>query len=108
MAITSVATGSISASTTETTISASQTTSGTYVLMLDLNNMAAGDVIEITTYAKATTAGTERLLDRVSFVNAQGQPIFQSVPIINPFQLTFKIKQPVGLGKSVSYTILTL
>jgi len=108
MALTVVTTGTLTLTSSEATVNASQTSSGTYVLSLDLTNMAAGDVVELTIYTKTLTGSTERLLDRVSWANAQGQPAFQTVPIVSPYQITFKLKQPTGTGRAIPYAILTL
>jgi aconitase B len=108
---TSVTSGSITLTASEQTVGAQQTTAGTYVLDIDLVNMAAGDVIELYIYKTVlTSAGTERLYDKVSFVNAQGDPVFSAVPvpIVTGQTVTFKLKQPTGTGRAVPYTIMTL
>ncbi len=108
---TSVTSSSITLTGSEQTVGSQQTTAGTYVLDLDLVNMAAGDVVELYIYKTvATTAGTERLMDRVTFTNAQGDPVVSTVPvpIVTGQTVTFKLKQPTGTGRAVPYTIMTL
>jgi hypothetical protein len=108
MALTQVANGTMTLSTSETTVGSSQTTAGVYVLLLDLSNLSGGDVVELTIYTKTLTGSTERLLDRVSFANTQGTPNFQTVPIVSRWQITYKLRQPTGTGRSVDYAIVTL
>lgn len=108
---TSVTSSSLTLTSSEQTVGSQQTTAGTYVLDLDLINAAAGDVIELYVYKTvATSAGTERLMDKVTFTNAQGDPVFSTVPvpIVTGQTVTFKLKQPTGTGRAVPYTIMTL
>lgn len=53
-------TASIS-NTTETTLGASTTNNGTFVLKIDLNALAAGEQIIIRLYTNVLSAGTERV-----------------------------------------------
>ncbi len=106
-----VSSSSLTLTTSEQTVGAQQTTANTYVLDIDLVNMAAGDVVELYIYKTVlTSAGTERLMDKVTFANAQGDPVFSTVPvpIVTGQTVTFKLKQPTGTGRSVPYTIMTL
>ncbi len=108
---TSVTSSSLTLTASEQTVGAQQTTAGTYVLDFDLINMAAGDVIELYVYKTvATSAGTERLMGKFTFANAQGSPVQTSVPvpIATGQTVTFKLKQPTGTGRAVPYTISTL
>lgn len=109
MALTVAATGTTSAlSSTETTLDSAQTTAGIYVCALDLNPMASGDVIELLIYTKTLTGSTERLLDRVSFANSQGDPNFQTVPIVSPYSVRFALRQPTGTGRTIDFALISL
>lgn len=108
MAVTVAASGSQTATASEVTISSAQTTAGVYVLQLDMTNMAAGDVVEIYIYTKILSGSTAHLLDKVTFANAQGDPNWQSVPVVVPYSIEYKLKQPTGTGRSIDYAIVSL
>lgn len=108
MALTVVTTGTLTMSGSEQTLGAAQTSAGVYVLALDLINLAAGDVAELYIYVKTLTGSTARLLDKITWTNAQGDPNFQTVPIVVPYEVTFKLKQPTGSARNVDWAIITL
>lgn len=106
-----VSSSSLTLTGSEQTVGAQQTTAGTYVLDIDLVNLAAGDVVELYIYKTvATSSGTQRLMDKITFANAQGDPVMSTVPvpIVTGQTVEFKMRQPTGTGRSVPYTIMTL
>lgn len=108
---TAVSSGSLTLTTSEQTVGAQQTAAGVYVLDLDLVTMAAGDVVELNIYKTvATSGGTERLMDTLTFTNAPGDPVMPTAPIaiVTGQTLTFKLRQPTGTGRSIVYTLMTL
>lgn len=108
MAISVTNSGTLSASTSEQTLGASRTDGKTYVLQVDLNNMAAGDVVEIRAKAKVLTGSTERVIYKATFANAQGYPVVQTPPIPAPYQVTFTLKQPTGTSRDFDYALMSL
>jgi hypothetical protein len=93
----------------EQTVGAAVTTVKTVVCQIDLVNMAAGDVVELYCYVKtAGTGGTARLYFKQAFANAQGQPVYQSVPVPAMYSVEFKLKQPTGTGRVVDYVLLSI
>lgn len=93
----------------EQTLGAARTDGLTYVLQLDLNTMAAGDVVELYIYVKTnTSSGTARLIDKVYFADAQGNPAWQSVPYPAAYSLEFKAKQPTGTARTIEYALYSI
>jgi hypothetical protein len=109
MAITVANVGTLTLTTGEQTLGSARTDGKTYCLQLDLNTMANGDVLEITVYAKTNTAsGTARLMDKLYFSDAQGDPVWQSVPYAAPYSLEFKAKQPTGTLRTIEYALFSI
>lgn len=108
MAIAVTNSGSLTLTTGEQTLGAVRTDGKTYVCALDLNTMAAGDVVELYIYVKTLTGSTARLLFKQVFANAQGDPNFQTVPIPAPYSVEFKLKQPTGTLRTIDYALMSL
>lgn len=102
--------GSLTLTAVEQTVGAVQTAVKTFILQVDLNNMVAGDVIEIRCYTKtAGTGGTARLAWNQSFADSQsGSPVYISVPTCSPYSLEFRMIQPTGTGKAVDYVLFSI
>lgn len=93
----------------EQTVGSAVTSSKTVVLQLDLSNMAAGDVVELYCYVKtAGSGGTARLYFKQAWANAQGQPVYQSIPVPALYSVEFKLKQPTGTGRVVDYVLFSI
>ena len=95
--------------TTEHTL-ATITAAGTYVLSVNLNPMAAGDVMEIRAYVKVLTGSTERVY--IYDVWADAQPtddqVKMTIPIPTLFSCKFTIKQTAGTGRSIEWNAIAL
>ena len=108
MSLTSVDSGSQTATiSTEHTLS-TQTTAGTYVLVVDLGNLANGDVVELRLKTKAKAAGTSRLAYLATFANAQGAPNTYSIPVPVDTEIVATLTQTAGTGRSFDWNLLTL
>lgn len=101
-------TGTLTASSGEQTLGASRTDGRTYMCQIDLTNMAAGDVIEIRAKVKIVSAGSEVVLYKVTFANAQTTPALQTPPILAPYQITFTLKQTAGTNRNFPYALVSL
>ena len=111
MAITSNSSGSQTCTiSTEHTL-ATITSSGVYVLKLDLNALVDGstpDELEVRTYSKARSADTERLEKIDTYRGSQGLPIVQTIPCVTDCDCKFTIKQTQGTGRAVPWNVLVL
>lgn len=115
MAVTAFATGTLSTtgSSTEDFLS-SPNAAGVFSLHADLNDMAAGDVIEVRVYQKVLTGGTARvaLYTRREGVQPSEDKILISVPISNDLAesnaLRFSITQIAGsAGISIPWKVIS-
>jgi hypothetical protein len=110
VAISVVSQSSLTLSGSEQTVGSAITSGKTAVCQVDLNPMAAGDVVELYCYLKtAGSGGTARLAWKASFANAQsGAPVYQSVPVAAPYAVEFKAKQPTGSARTVDFVLFTI
>jgi hypothetical protein len=85
---------------------------GTYTYHVDVNNLAANDVVELRVYQMVLTGGTARVAYLATFYGAQPTDdiIKISVPISNQLtdatSLRFGIKQTFGTARSFPWKIL--
>jgi hypothetical protein len=95
----------------ETNIS-SMNVAGAFQLQLDLNLLAAGDVIEIRTKKMVRAAGTTRTISLMTYADAQSTDgvIALSDVIVNPLTDTdavlFTINQTVGTARALPFTVV--
>lgn len=84
---------------------------GTYVLTVDLSNMATLDVLELRVYKMTLTGGTTRVEYIETFGGAQPADalIFSFVPVGNVLTdtnaLRFSLKQTFGTGRNFAWTV---
>lgn len=110
MAIAVVSQSNITCSGSEQTLGSAVTSGKTAIIQVDLNPMAAGDVVEIYCYVKtAGSGGAARLYWEQNFSDSQvGAPVYQSIPVCAPYSVEFKIKQPTGSARTVDYCLFTI
>lgn len=108
MALTVTNTGTLTASSSEQTLGAERTDAKTYVLQVDLNNMTAGDVVELRAKIKAVSGGTARTLYKAVYSDAQPYPALQSPPIPAPYSVTFTLKQTAGTNRDYDYALISM
>src|SRR3569832_1117279 len=109
MSVTSNQSGSQTAAIgTEHTLGAAITTPGVYVLVVDTNAMANGDVLELRVYSKCKTGSTSRQARVSAFANAQIDTNKYNVPIPNNTENTNTHKQTAGTGRAFDWNILSL
>ena len=79
---------------------------GTYVLVVDLSNLANGDVVTLRAKTKLAGAGdTEKQAFSATFANAQTDVQQYSIPVQSPHSLTFTLEQRAGTGRSFPWAI---
>lgn len=101
---------------TEHTLDA-ETNPGVYVLVVNLKNMAAGDVLELRAYEKVLTGDSQLwLVDSGTYANiqgdaaavgssAKGEVLARSIPIAAAFGVTFTLKQTAGTGRDFPWRV---
>lgn len=113
MAVTSVSSGSKTADGTEQTLEASNlTAAGTYLLAIDLVNLANGDTVELRAKTKVISTSTLQLVYFATYSNAQTELNTYSVPIpidgTVSTQISFTLKQTAGTNRVFPWNIVTL
>jgi hypothetical protein len=84
---------------------------GTYLLSVDLVNMAAGDVTELRVYEMVRTSGTRRVAYLARFTDAQPTDglVAISVPITTGITdsgaVRFTLKQTLGTGRAYPWSV---
>lgn len=112
MAVTAHASGTQTATIGTEHFLTSPNVAGVFELVLDLNAMATGDVLEVRGYQMTLTAGTARVALAQTFFDAQPADgkIAVSEPLSNELTdtnaLRFSIKQTRGTGRSIPWKVL--
>lgn len=79
---------------------------GTYFLVVDLSNMALGDVVTLRIYVMESTSGTlrEAWSQRYSHVNNRVS-VSPPIPSIRANGISFRLEQEVGTGRTFPWTV---
>lgn len=101
---------SVSASGTYTLTGAEvnvATLAANYVAMvrMDLNALAAGDIVVAKIKSRILTGGTDRIVWQETFSGVQTDPIKLSIPVASPFNLIFTLQQTVGTFRDVPWDL---
>lgn len=85
-----------------------QTTPGTYVLVLDMTNAADGDLFEVRLKTIARAAGSEVGAYLRSYVNLQDadEKMKYSVPVPVNVSIKATLKQTTGTGRVITWALL--
>lgn len=109
MALAEVTSGSQTATiSTEHSLYAPGSGGKTFVLVVDLANLANGDVVELRLYCKSRAADTLRVAYLATFAHAQGAPIAVSIPLPAYHDFKATLKQTAGTGRAFPWDVLTL
>lgn len=105
---------------TEHTLGVAATTNATYVLKVQLKNLANGDTLELRAYTKVLAADVAAtLIYSASFANLQGdggapgtsasgEVVAVSVAIPSDLSVTMTLKQTAGVGRAFDWAILRI
>lgn len=90
---------------TTTGVPTSQTDDGYYQALLDLNALAAGDEFIFQVYEKVQSAGTQRLVDSITFVGSQSRKHFLTIafPLGHGWDMT--LKKVSGTDRAIAWRI---
>lgn len=92
---------------TEHTLS-TVTDAGSYVLGVDVSNMALGDKLTLRISTKIRSVGTTRLTYIANYVNVQPTLNTLSVPIASPHEFVATLEQTAGTGRVYNWEITEL
>jgi hypothetical protein len=108
MAVTSVGSGTQTATLdTEHTLD-TETGAGVYVLVVDTANMANGDVVILRLKTKALTGATSRLAYQATYANVQGEPNKYSIPVPVDTEIIATLEQTDGTGRNFPWNLLKM
>lgn len=108
MAVSSVGSGSQTATLdTEHTLD-TETTAGVYVLVVDTNNLVDGDVVILRMKTKAKTGSTSRLAYQATYAHAQSEINKYSPAIPVDTELICTLEQTDGTGRSFDWNLLKM
>ncbi len=85
---------------------ASKTGLGIYVLVVDLNAMAAGDTVEILIKTKCIATGTVKNAYRDSYTDIQAEPHKYSVPVPIDQEIVCTLRQTTGVARTFPWNLL--
>lgn len=110
MAITSESEGTQSATVTTEHTLAAPTSQGKRILLVDTVNMASGDAVELRIKVAVLSAGTQRVVFKTTYVNAQDTDdlIKISEEIPSDSGATFTLKQTTGTGRDFPWKIILI
>jgi hypothetical protein len=89
---------------------ATVTAAGIYVLRVDINNLAANDIVELRVYTKARNGtDTERMIHGPATYGpiVPDQKLVDSVPIMATGDFKATLKQTAGTGRAFPWVILS-
>lgn len=87
---------------------ATPTAGKTYVLHVDLTNLAAGDVLDIFVQTKVLSTSTLKNMYSCTLAGPQADPYFMSVPIPSVNGVQFQLKQTAGTGRAFPWSVQSL
>jgi hypothetical protein len=87
---------------------ATPTSAKTRQLVVDLNAMATGDIVELRIKRKVRNSDTIRTMLLATFAHAQAEPIVTSIPVASAEGATFTLTQTAGTGRAFPWAVETL
>jgi hypothetical protein len=87
---------------------ATPTAGKTYVLFIDLTNLAAGDILDIFIQGKVLSTSTLKSIYSCTLAGPQADPYFMSVPVPAVNGVQFQLKQTTGTGRAFDWSVVSL
>jgi|WetSurSiteA1Bulk_404760.scaffolds.fasta_scaffold81555_2 hypothetical protein len=109
MAISEIASGTRTTSPVESSYTAlyssSTTTDGIFCVVMDLTNMAVGDIVEIQLLEKVLSTGNQKVVFQAIFYDVQADPVFISPSLLLMHGWAFGVRQTAGSSRSLDWSI---
>ena len=93
--------------TTEHTL-ATITTSGTFIIGIDCNAMALGDITTFRVKLKVRSVGTTRTVFTATYSHVQEDLVKLSIPVASTNEIVFTLEQETGTGRTYPWEIWEL
>ena len=108
MALTSAASGTITATVgTEHTL-ATNNTGGTFIFVVNTSNMSYGDEVILRIKTKTIATSTTTLAYSAVYAHIQGEPVKYSPPVPSLDEITVTLEQTAGTGRSFEWNLLKI
>lgn len=108
MAVSIKTEGSQSATVTTEHTLATVTDAGTYVLAVDLANMAKADEVVLRIKTKLTSGDSSQLAYEAIFANVQNEKNSYSIPVPSPIEFVASLTQTTGSSRTFIWVIYAL
>ena len=102
---TSQASGSQTATVTTEHTLATVTAAGTFILTVDLSNMALGDKLTLRSKIKVRSTGATRLVDVGHYAHVQERLVAVSIPLPTVTESVFTLEQTTGTGRVFEWEV---
>jgi len=110
MAVTAFSSGTQTATIGTEHFLANVDQAGVFILEVDVNALAAGDIVELRVYRMVLAGGTARLESVYTFMGVQEILVKRAIPISNDHNdaqaLRFSLKQTFGTGRAFPWKVL--
>lgn len=83
-------------------------TSGIFVLRIDMNVLANGDILEVRTYTKARAADSIRQESLATYANVQSNVNRSSPPLVVTAYGKVTVKQTAGTSRTLPWSVMQL
>lgn len=83
-----------------------ETTAGVYQLIIDTNNMAAGDVLVVRSKLKVVSGGTSRLFEEEVLAGITSSKAWSTEPIAIAWEIIYELEQTDGTGRIIPWSVL--
>lgn len=93
--------------TTEHTLD-TETGGKTYVLVVNLSNLANGDTVELRLKTKVLSGSASAIAAYATYSHAQEVDVVYSVPVPANQELIATLKQTAGTGRNFEWALLTI
>lgn len=81
---------------------------GTYVLLVDMANLADGETLQLKAKIKVQSTGTTRLAYHGVYRHGQSEPVVLSIPVPSVNECVFSLEQNGGTGRAFPWEIVAL
>lgn len=108
MAVTVVANGTHTPTTTGETELHATSTAGVYGYVVDTANMLGGDTVTLRVYVRGVSAGAWRLAYQSSFSHTQGEPAKAAPAVYAAYGYRATIQQNAGTFRSFPWHVVSL
>lgn len=74
-------------------------------LIVDLDNLASGDTVELRCKTRVLSGGATREIILGTYSGDQEDEIIQSIPIVSPYECIFTLKQTAGVSRVFDWRV---